>query len=657
MKVNQVIQGDCLEVMKTLPENSVDSICCDPPYELGFMGKSWDSTGIANNHEMWAECLRVLKPGGHLLAFSGTRTYHRMASSIEDAGFEVRDMIEWVYGCLSEDTEILTESGYKPLHKLTQYDRIGVYDITDNIYKWERPQRYSVYKVHQDTAYRIKSDYTDQIVSRNHRCLVERDGKLVFIQAEELNEVEYMPTLSEDFYSLQENSSRKLLLKNLLWKSKGLAQTIFSKWQGDKKSEERIEVRKEPSLERWSNLLEETRELQADKICEVSEGVFTDGEKRWICNGTSFDNGSILGDMFRENPSSSSYQSRPTRQPIRKSDVISVKQGTQIIRRARVEKIEYSGIIFCPTVSTGAFVARRNGQVFITGNSGFPKSLNIGKAVDKLQGNEREQLGDMKPAGFKTAASGYKDNKAWSGKVTKGTTEWEGWGTALKPAHEPICMARKPLAEKTVAENVLKYGTGGINIDESRVDYTSEYDKKHQDDIQKGQLNADNGKFFGGSGQSISSGNLQGRFPANLIHDNSEEVRECFPETKSGGGLTKRKNEDAMFDFGKGYEREEISDSGNASRFFKSIIYQAKSSKSERTNRGTITNTHPTIKPIALMEYLIKMVTPKGGIVLDPFAGSGSTLVAAKQNGFQYIGVELTPEYIPIIEARLINTQ
>ena len=91
-------QGDCKEVLKSLPDNSVDSIVTDPPYELGFMGKSWDSTGIANDATMWAECLRVLKPGGHLLAFSGTRTYHRMASAIEDAGFEVRDMIEWVYG-------------------------------------------------------------------------------------------------------------------------------------------------------------------------------------------------------------------------------------------------------------------------------------------------------------------------------------------------------------------------------------------------------------------------------------------------------------------------------------------------------------------------------------------------------------------------------
>ena len=96
--MNKIIQGDCVEELKGLEDNSIDSIITDPPYELGFMGKSWDSTGIANNVELWKECLRVLKPGGHLLAFSGTRTYHRMTVAIEDAGFEVRDMIEWVYG-------------------------------------------------------------------------------------------------------------------------------------------------------------------------------------------------------------------------------------------------------------------------------------------------------------------------------------------------------------------------------------------------------------------------------------------------------------------------------------------------------------------------------------------------------------------------------
>ena len=430
--MNKVLSGNCLDKLKELEDNSVDSIVTDPPYELGFMGKSWDSTGIANNVEMWAECLRVLKPGGHLLAFSGTRTYHRMASAIEDAGFEVRDMIEWVYG------------------------------------------------------------------------------------------------------------------------------------------------------------------------------------------------------------------------------------------------------------------------------SGFPKSLNIGKAVDKLQGNEREVLPP------KTFPDGSKDRKTANHKFyadvesqennftnTKGTSEWEGWGTALKPAHEPICMARKPLAEKNVANNVLKWGTGGINIDESRVEYN---DGTTAEDIKKKYTgnNENNGSVTNNFGvkeiKMTSESTLLGRFPANLIHDNSDEVRECFPESKSqagvknlptsniygGNSLLKSKT------LGTG-EITGFSDSGNASRFFKSIIYNPKASKAER-NKGcegleekecllgqnqapipkltkdgkenhTIKNfnNHPTVKPIALMEYLIKMVTPKGGIVLDPFAGSGSTLVAAKQNGFQYVGIEMTDEYIKIIDARLAS--
>ncbi len=415
--INKIIHGDCLEKLKELPENSIDSIVTDPPYELGFMGKSWDNTGIANNPLMWAECLRVLKPGGYLLSFGGTRTYHRMACAIEDAGFEVRDMIEWVYG------------------------------------------------------------------------------------------------------------------------------------------------------------------------------------------------------------------------------------------------------------------------------SGFPKSLNIGKAVDKLQGNEREvekhhiqsQTNPDIHAGGQVHIT-MPNN--W--KVTKGTSEWEGWGTALKPAHEPICMARKPLAEKTVAENVLKYGTGGINIDESRVG-TEERTNKGMSSL--GVMHDDNWKP-----QDVEN-TVNGRFPANLLHDNSEEVRECFPEQKSSGNRVnveyKNPNK-ANVDFGGGIKND-YNDSGNASRFFKSIIYQAKASKSERnkgceeleekqtTGGGGLTadfredgsletasaggkygsikakqsNSHPTVKPIALMEYLIKMVTPKGGIVLDPFAGSGSTLVAAKQNGFNYVGIEMTEEYLPIINARL----
>jgi site-specific DNA-methyltransferase (adenine-specific) len=541
--MNKVIQGNCLEVLKTLPDNSVDSIITDPPYEIGFMGKKWDSTGIAYNVKLWKECLRVLKPGGHILAFGGTRTYHRMACAIEDAGFEVRDQIQWIY------------------------------------------------------------------------------------------------------------------------------------------------------------------------------------------------------------------------------------------------------------------------------STGFPKSFNIGKAVDKLQGGERIPY---EREDFVKRSNKIEQRKSQcicgeKGKYTKGTSEWEGWGTALKPAHEPICMARKPLAEKTVAENVLKWGTGGINIDECRIVCTDKskfpegiYDQNTDIKWRANKRNKDNYP--------------DGRFPANVIHDGSDEVEKCFPNVgKSTGGRIGNKGSPLNMT-GNNYEKGDpgYGDSGSASRFFQHcpitkedleynrIFYGSKASKRERnmgldklviisimkiwkenniikekelaqllmdtdilrkrdieefgiqnkkglewntvlfgkdlmekyqrdvvsiigTEINSITplkiwnwlnflltkeytldvkyemenggnpvanaenykpliitinekmasrlgvknvvegtqlkisvkdgsNIHPTCKSLSLMRYLCRLITPPKGIVLDMFAGSGSTLIAAKQEGFNYIGIEREEDYIKIAEARLKAT-
>ena len=419
--------GDCLEILPTLPDNSVDCVITDPPYGLvsiqkrfgkegsapaqfgkdgsfarlsgGFMGKKWDGSGIEYNVDMWTEILRVLKPGGYLLSFGGTRTYHRMTTAIEDAGFEIRDMIEWVYG------------------------------------------------------------------------------------------------------------------------------------------------------------------------------------------------------------------------------------------------------------------------------SGFPKSHNIGKAVDKLQGNEREDLGKyIPPDGKKRNLEKHKPHKeasvadhqygyTTSGFInqTKGTSEWEGWGTALKPAHEPICMARKPLSEKTVAENVLKWGVGGLNIDISRVEHNEECKmmKPSQANIEHPSEKC----MQAGRRTEVLELKPNGRFPANLIHDNSEEVRECFPEAR--GSKPYKKLTNYNFDVAgehKGQKHESqagLGETGNASRFFKSIIYQSKASKAER-GEG---NSHPTVKPIALMEYLIKMVSREGVIILDPFMGSGTTGVACVQTGRNFIGIELEPKYFEIAEKRIAEAQ
>jgi DNA modification methylase len=400
MKTTQILHGNNKELLKNIATNSIDSIVTDPPYELGFMGKKWDNTGIAYDVELWKECLRVLKPGGHLLAFSGTRTYHRMAVAIEDAEFEIRDMIEWVYG------------------------------------------------------------------------------------------------------------------------------------------------------------------------------------------------------------------------------------------------------------------------------SGFPKSHNIRKAVDKLLGNERELVGKKPtgadtPTGKGTMQLSKKTFIDLDGKrvfnLTKGTSEHEGWGTALKPAHEPICMARKPLSEKSVAENALKWKTGGINIDACRVENTKE--QKELDIKRAGykdgvnhimKTNKDlvfNVSFYPPKDHTSLEHINIGRFPANLIHDGSDEVKACFPETKSGSGVKNPKG-GAKSTFrtsvqDDGYYSE--GDSGKASRFFKSIIYQSKASPSER---GGVNN-HPTVKPVALIAYLLRLVTPVNGISLDPFAGSGTHAEACIKEGFQFIAMEQEAEYIEIIKHRV----
>jgi hypothetical protein len=368
--------GDCLEGLRALPDNSVDSIVTDPPYGLKFMGKAWDYD--VPPEEVWRECLRVLKPGGHLLCFAGTRTQHRMAVRIEDAGFEIRDMIAWVYG------------------------------------------------------------------------------------------------------------------------------------------------------------------------------------------------------------------------------------------------------------------------------SGFPKSLDVSKAIDKAAGAEREVVGSKTVSRDFTAGEG-EDIAFRSGRpgqtevpVTAAATpeaqRWEGWGTALKPALEPITVARKPLIG-TVAANVLEHGTGALNIDGCRVGGGPRPLIERHDQYRPEKFNLPSGSRNAGE-------TTEGRWPANLIHDGSDEVLAGFPESKDGvavrhvsGGKNCHSDaiKPAMPDMGYGGR-------GSAARFF----YCAKASKKDRGDG----NNHPTVKPTDLMRYLCRLVTPPGGLVLDPYTGSGSTAKAAALEGFRFIGFEIDPDYHAIAERR-----
>ena len=405
-----LLNGDCIEEMQKMIDEGiqVDSVVTDPPYELGFMGKSWDSTGIAFQKETWELAYQLLKPGGHLLAFSSSRTYHRMAVAIEDSGFEIRDQIMWIYG------------------------------------------------------------------------------------------------------------------------------------------------------------------------------------------------------------------------------------------------------------------------------SGFPKSLNVGKAVDKKQGNDREVLG-TKITNVGMQGNNFKrGSKSGEVEVTKGNSEWEGWGIALKPAHEPIVMARKPLSEKSIADNVLKHGTGGINIDGCRVGLSEGDDPRLGG---KGTWKTDKaGKEIydvGFTGEDIASSEL-GRFPANVMHDGSEEVLSGFPNTKStkvNPRTASIKNQTRLNNSEKVFVNCEYDDEGSAARFFycpkvsraernvglddlPDVIHKTVFKKIYRTSAATkevnpIKNNHPTVKPQELMKYLCRLVTPKNGTVLDPFMGSGSTGMAAKDEGFDFIGIEKEKEYFKIAEKRI----
>ena len=417
----ELLKGDCLDKLKGLQDNSIDSVVTDPPYEIGFMGKGWDDSGIANNPELWKEVLRVLKPGGHLLSFSHSRTYHRQAVAVEDAGFEIRDQIMWIYG------------------------------------------------------------------------------------------------------------------------------------------------------------------------------------------------------------------------------------------------------------------------------SGFPKSHNIGKSVDKLQGNEREVVGKKEGTYANIKGKTLHGDPEVSNRDrievynTKGNSEWEGWGTALKPAHEPIVMARKPLSEKTIVKNVLEWGTGGINIDESRVETTDKLRKLDGTFT----FNAGQGADMKGKKNAFVEPGL-GRFPANIIFD--EEAGKILDEqsgvSKSLGGKGKI-SLDSSVNLGGGNNYFNYGDTGGASRFF----YCPKASKKDRNEgceeleekktsmfvdkngvkglgRATLPgnehqpkevqptkNFHPTVKPTDLMAYLVRMVTPKGGTVLDPFMGSGSTGKASVREGFNFVGIEREDEYMEIAKTRIEHEQ
>lgn len=826
-----IFQGDCLDVLASMPEASLDSCVTDPPYGLEFMGKEWDGPwkygmskfGFKDNKfrnvapgfqssrnpmcktchrhkrgskshqkcecaspkfdelehrlrdmrafqewtETWAvEVLRVLKPGAHLLAFGGTRTHHRLMCAIEDAGFEIRDCVMWIYGCLSDDTEILVDGQWEPYHKAIEGSLAMCYDAASDEFSWQPIQELLVYD-YDDTAYRIQSDRTDQIVSRNHRCLVERGGTYSFALAEEIARerearvpiLENLQDLLDAISLLDEGAGHQEqdVLADLCSKSRnGAAETeaTFSacgsmdsmrrvsqesleteclasedfktdvlkgmqrsssgqgmgctRLQGTRRMDgdepEVIQSENErpekSSVEGGRYDLSQARELQGRALRSLPGGVCVDGEEGWLRDGTSTHRGATHRPLPDSQGSGPPRRPQALEQSACQPGAICVEQRPQTVRAsryavadlARITPIHYRGVVWCVRVPTGAFVARRNGKVFVTGNSGFPKSLDVSKAIDKEAGAEREIIGPHRHAHlnkYRSQASTYgtpTNNLDETAACTDAAREWAGWGTALKPAWEPIIVARKPLVG-TVARNVQEHGTGGLNIDGCRVpcdepevdrdgepsadsdygdagvtDFTAKPGKRRGRPLRvidpKPEANGavyagrrEAGHGFDGGSKAAGETTL-GRWPANVVHDGSPEVLAGFPESQSAGGNRdetpggKKWNVLGLSQYADRHKSgEHFGDSGSAARFF----YCAKASNDDR-GEG---NSHPTVKPHDLMRWLVKLVTPPGGTVLDPFAGSGSTLLAAYRLGFNAIGIEREPEYVDIAISRI----
>ena len=425
--MNKIFHGDCLEVLKTLPENSIDSIVTDPPYELGFMGKSWDSTGIANNVEMWKECLRVLKPGGHLLSFGGTRTYHRMASAIEDAGFEVRDMIEWVYG--SGFPKSLNIGKSVNQLETNEWSKIG--KALDNV---DQKSIMEVWKTNAKLAgIKLVKNLTG-VGSNTRRKYFVHDIAVLYFNQE------------------KENASAITAELNLCVPSRT--------------SEENLSIAVgsvEQNTELSQNLVKSVVKLSENQRAK-SWNIFTAqcDVKEWLKENTEVNH--RVDEALKILRGNKKYSNEEITNVLC-AVLPSVLKLTILNQSKTFQNLDTTQKTECVS-AINVIITEYTAENLISNTVAILRS----KEVDKLQGNEREIIGENpNHRGDSQFNNKYTKGLGQDGNISKGTSEWEGWGTALKPAHEPICMARKPLSEKSVAENCLKWGTGGINIDESRV--------------------------------------------------------------------------------------------------------------------------------------------------------------------------------------------
>ena len=672
-----IYTGDCLEELKKIPDSSVDAIVTDPPYGIGFMGKTWDKydptvnkgsfkVGTGTHPQgyvaidrnafydfsfKWAvECLRVLKPGGYLLSFGGTRTYHRMASAIEDAGFEIRDMIEWVYG--SGFPKSLNVGKSVNQLETNEWSKIG--KALDNI---DQKSIMDVWKTNAKPAGIQLSKSLTEVGSNTPKKFFVPD--IAVLYSNQKNEL-----LNATIAEMRLKGLSLILEEDGIIAVESAGQTI-----------ELL-----PENARLAVKLSESQNLKCWNIFTAQCDV-----KEWLNENTEVNH--KVDEALKILRGNKKYSNEEITNVLC-AVLPSVLKLTILNQSKTFQNLDTTQKTECVS-AINVIITEYTAENLISNTVDILKS----KAVDKLQGNEREDVGESKRHGGGIVGNGSSyELPPTTPNITKGFSDWEGWGTALKPAMELWTLCRKPLSEKTVAENVLKWGTGGINIDGCRVGVgTGETKIVEYPDI-KGDNYKQGKQSYKDRDKVIREIKDQGRFPANFIHDGSEEVVSLFPDSKSTGGRIGNKGS-ALNMMGTRYEAGDpgYGDSGSASRFF----YCAKASKGERNmgldnmEKKAITdakgnglgrvcnicgasqlkpcdcknntwvlpkknqNNHPTVKPLALMRYLCRLITPPGGTVLDPYMGSGTTGMACKEEGFNFIGIEIEPEYVKIAEARI----
>ncbi|QHB41320.1 DNA methylase [Mycobacterium phage Phalm] len=685
-----VHHGDCLDVLAELADASVDAVITDPPYGLEFMGKEWDApwrktsashararerraaelddpvkgkyirAGVnayeaGQPFQQWctqwaAECLRVLKPGGHMLAFGGSRTWHRLAAAIEDAGFEIRDSIAWLYGCLTDDVEVLTPTGWRRGIDVAVGDEVAQWNPVTGAITAAPVQRTYRAPWHGELV-RFRNSDTDQLLTPNHRVWyrnndhrgadgrawrewseyrvadagsIGRRSPIRLPLAGEHNGpgvggVDYAALLGwvwteggfdrsgsgvriyQSSVNQQHCDTIAALLDRLTPHKRYDYQRTYKRRSGERHTytastwfltgdvAERVRrdlPDKHPTYELlWRMTLDEKRAFIAAAL---------DGDGSQSARGAwqFYQSDRADREWFATALSMVGWRGHVSDRPApRTGGAVSVSQraDTTLTPKALRENAAefYSGEVWCIGVPTGAFVARRHGLVFITGNSGFPKSLDVSKAIDKAAGAEREVLAvHTRPATgrMEQGSGGYAfgERFASTAPATDAAKQWQGWGTALKPAFEPIVVARKPLAG-TVAANVLEHGTGALNIDACRIG----------DEVRVNPPGSTNPRVAMGDGwrADAEARIAEGRWPTNVVLDESQAAAldAQTGDLKAGGaiaagskGAGPRRNEVYGVDGKDRGEWQPYGDEGGASRFFPVFRYEAKAPGTER---------------------------------------------------------------------------